>query len=280
MDDPFFAYIHGSEEREPDIKELRTSDSIDPNPLFDLPDEQIPNQYKLECDKLSYFDDFSSLNFQEAVADQSENSVDDPAMNFIRQNSTDNGEKRSELANFLSYNLRSNAMDKVQISSDSLQERIKGEEKFSNRFLPYIQNGSTKSVDNVAELDSSESVFGSSDKQRDVFHDEITRRRMSKKCANCNSTDSRAWRRSPYNSTQVLCNACGLYVKTHGVHREIIVVNGEKKTRRRNKTTKVKDCCKQSSQHSIIGRNGMTYQFKPSIQPNCLHSNWYHCSPL
>lgn len=38
-------------------------------------------------------------------------------------------------------------------------------------------------------------------------------------CSNCHTTDTPLWRRDPFNHGSFLCNACGLFVRMHGVPR-------------------------------------------------------------
>ena len=68
-----------------------------------------------------------------------------------------------------------------------------------------------------------------------------------KRCVNCGATSTPVWRRS--NETRgVLCNACGLYVKFHGVHRRLSTENGVMRVERRYKAHRVRCAnCKASN---------------------------------
>ncbi|CAG8731736.1 5816_t:CDS:2, partial [Funneliformis caledonium] len=43
-------------------------------------------------------------------------------------------------------------------------------------------------------------------------------------CENCNTSKSPAWRRD--NQGKLLCNACGLYLKQHGMNRPVEYIQG------------------------------------------------------
>ncbi|CAI2172324.1 1616_t:CDS:2 [Funneliformis geosporum] len=43
-------------------------------------------------------------------------------------------------------------------------------------------------------------------------------------CVNCNTSNSPAWRRD--NQGKLLCNACGLYLKQHGMNRPVEYIQG------------------------------------------------------
>eukprot|EP00128_Syssomonas_multiformis_P016674 Colp12_sorted_trinity150504_noHs@3828 len=49
-----------------------------------------------------------------------------------------------------------------------------------------------------------------------------------KTCSNCGTTKTPLWRRGPDNN--IVCNACGLYVRTYGHHRKLVVSSSESET--------------------------------------------------
>ncbi|KAJ3055774.1 hypothetical protein HK097_009344 [Rhizophlyctis rosea] len=54
-----------------------------------------------------------------------------------------------------------------------------------------------------------------------------------KKCANCKTMSSPSWRKCP-DTGETLCNACGLYRKTHHQPRPFKVIDGQIRVQRRN----------------------------------------------
>jgi hypothetical protein len=68
-----------------------------------------------------------------------------------------------------------------------------------------------------------------------------------KQCVNCGATSTPVWRRSN-DSRGLLCNACGLYVKFHGVHRRLSTENGVMRVERRYKAHRARCAnCKASN---------------------------------
>jgi len=59
----------------------------------------------------------------------------------------------------------------------------------------------------------------------------LAARRMDLACSNCGTMTTTIWRRNPEG--EMVCNACGLYYKLHGVNRPVTMRRDTIHTRRR-----------------------------------------------
>jgi transcription initiation factor TFIIIB Brf1 subunit/transcription initiation factor TFIIB len=60
---------------------------------------------------------------------------------------------------------------------------------------------------------------------------QLAARRMDLSCSNCGTMTTTIWRRNPEG--EMVCNACGLYYKLHGVNRPVTMRRDTIHTRRR-----------------------------------------------
>lgn len=80
---------------------------------------------------------------------------------------------------------------------------------------------------------------------------QLAARRVDLSCTNCGTMTTTIWRRNPLG--EMVCNACGLYYKLHGVNRPVAMrrdtihtrrrrPKGEKSPRHRNSKYDVSPC--------------------------------------
>ncbi|KAL8182248.1 UNVERIFIED_CONTAM: hypothetical protein K2H54_049927 [Gekko kuhli] len=76
-------------------------------------------------------------------------------------------------------------------------------------------------------------------------------RRLGLSCANCHTTTTTLWRRNAEG--EPVCNACGLYMKLHGVPRPLAMKKEGIQTRKRKpkNITKTKSCSGNNSNNAV-----------------------------
>ncbi|ORZ34521.1 hypothetical protein BCR44DRAFT_339206 [Catenaria anguillulae PL171] len=93
-------------------------------------------------------------------------------------------------------------------------------------------------------------------------------------CGNCNTTNTPLWRRSP-DRTQILCNACSLYLRTNGHHRPLRLCSRKARASARTAATATSGMLQsqlqnhvqqptQQQHESVIMANGMFLGAGPS----------------
>ncbi|OIR58290.1 MAG: GATA zinc finger domain-containing protein [Amphiamblys sp. WSBS2006] len=79
------------------------------------------------------------------------------------------------------------------------------------------------------------------------------RQSKERKCSNCGETKTPSWRRSPDKKT-LLCNACGLFLKIHGVKRTPEVRETSKKREEDKPSKRTRRCVSCRTKKAFLWR--------------------------
>ncbi|CAG8544934.1 10782_t:CDS:2 [Ambispora leptoticha] len=150
-----------------------------------------------------------------------------------------------------SHSQYSGAAIKKNFNNTEIQDLIKRAKTECNECTNTIRRRRTRSRSNKLSSDvkKSHTISKSSTPAPApvTFDEEGPRTKTGEllRCNNCGATETPAWRRDA-EGVNLLCNACGLYLKIKGRHRPIEVgPDGEirlVKSERRNNTNKCEDC--------------------------------------
>ena len=237
---------HGSQFRQPHLH--LNSSNAHPNDLHDLNDTShmglslglgmgmgMNMNFDLDGD-LNMFDDIMSSKLETPiVSTQAADSESGPSLNKMTKTDNNPGPATTTTTTKTTAKRKAVPKKKKSAAADSVESKpVKSVSDKSGEVKPKRKSNKEKEKDKVKEggANDEDTTNGSGDgepTQQPPLEGEIA-------CTNCHTKTTPLWRRNPEG--QPLCNACGLFLKLHGVVRPLSLKTDVIKKRQRGSKRK------------------------------------------